>query len=60
MGNAYDGIMGCSWFYWVYRFYELHSCLMSLVQALDAAIQHYEADMQKRSARSGERPNGYA
>ncbi|XVF19568.1 hypothetical protein REPUB_Repub11eG0122500 [Reevesia pubescens] len=28
-------------------------------QALDAAIQHYEADMQKRSTRSGERPNGY-
>ncbi|KAG4138180.1 hypothetical protein ERO13_D07G118250v2 [Gossypium hirsutum] len=28
-------------------------------QALDAAIQHYEASMQKRSAQSGERPNGY-
>ncbi|GLT73822.1 hypothetical protein SLA2020_456550 [Shorea laevis] len=28
-------------------------------QALDAAIQHYEADMQKRSAKSGERPNGH-
>ncbi|OMO77394.1 hypothetical protein COLO4_25217 [Corchorus olitorius] len=28
-------------------------------QALDAAIQHYESDMQKRSARGGERPNGY-
>ncbi|XVE79124.1 hypothetical protein DITRI_Ditri14bG0032900 [Diplodiscus trichospermus] len=28
-------------------------------QALDAAIQHYEADMQKRSARAGERSNGY-
>ncbi|KAJ4838255.1 hypothetical protein Tsubulata_011329 [Turnera subulata] len=29
-------------------------------QALDAAMQHYDADLQKRSARSGERPNGYA
>ncbi|KAJ4725413.1 BSD transcription factor [Melia azedarach] len=28
-------------------------------QALDAAIQHYDADMQKRSAKSGEKPNGY-
>ncbi|GKV44560.1 hypothetical protein SLEP1_g51730 [Rubroshorea leprosula] len=28
-------------------------------QALDAAIQHYESDMQKRSAKSGERPNGH-
>lgn len=30
-----------------------------LVQALDAAIQHYDADLQKRSAKSGEKPNGY-
>ncbi|XWS73786.1 hypothetical protein CRYUN_Cryun02cG0159300 [Craigia yunnanensis] len=28
-------------------------------QALDAAIQHYEADMQKRSTGCGEKPNGY-
>ncbi|KAI4321735.1 hypothetical protein MLD38_035083 [Melastoma candidum] len=28
-------------------------------QALDAAFQHYDVDMQKRSAASGERPNGY-
>ncbi|KAF3975337.1 hypothetical protein CMV_001406 [Castanea mollissima] len=28
-------------------------------QALDAAFQHYEADLQKRSAKSGEKPNGY-
>ncbi|CAH2033440.1 unnamed protein product [Thlaspi arvense] len=27
-------------------------------QALDAAFQHYEADMQRRTAKSGERPNG--
>ncbi|KAK8995236.1 hypothetical protein V6N11_069679 [Hibiscus sabdariffa] len=30
-----------------------------LVEALDAAIQHYEASVQKRSTQSGERPNGY-
>lgn len=29
------------------------------VQALDAAFAHYDADMQKRSTRSGERPNGF-
>lgn len=28
-------------------------------QALDAAFQHHDADLQKRSAKSGERPNGY-
>ncbi|CAE5960254.1 unnamed protein product [Arabidopsis arenosa] len=29
-------------------------------QALDAAFQHYEADLQRRTAKSGgERPNGY-
>ncbi|XP_050246191.1 general transcription and DNA repair factor IIH subunit TFB1-1-like isoform X1 [Quercus robur] len=28
-------------------------------QALDAAFQHYEADLQKRSAKSGDKPNGY-
>ncbi|XP_073272635.1 general transcription and DNA repair factor IIH subunit TFB1-1-like isoform X2 [Primulina huaijiensis] len=27
-------------------------------QALDAALTHYEADVQRRLARSGERPNG--
>ncbi|KAL6184096.1 hypothetical protein ACLB2K_045500 [Fragaria x ananassa] len=27
-------------------------------QALDAAFQHYEADLQKRAAKSGELPNG--
>ncbi|KAA8523510.1 hypothetical protein F0562_009933 [Nyssa sinensis] len=31
-----------------------------LVQALDAAFAHYDADLQKRSsAKSGERPNGF-
>lgn len=30
-----------------------------MIQALDAAFAHYDVDMQKRSARSGERPNGY-
>lgn len=30
-----------------------------MLQALDAAFAHYEADMQKRSSKSGERPNGY-
>ncbi|GMI89040.1 hypothetical protein like AT1G55750 [Hibiscus trionum] len=30
-----------------------------MYQALDAAIQHYEASMQKRSTQSGEKPNGY-
>ncbi|KAH7545455.1 hypothetical protein FEM48_Zijuj01G0095700 [Ziziphus jujuba var. spinosa] len=29
-------------------------------QALDAAFQHYDADLQKRSARTGETPNGYS
>lgn len=30
-----------------------------LVQALDAAFQHFDADLQKRAARSGgETPNG--
>ncbi|XP_038709323.1 general transcription and DNA repair factor IIH subunit TFB1-1-like isoform X2 [Tripterygium wilfordii] len=28
-------------------------------QALDAAIQHHDADLQKRSSRSVERPNGH-
>ncbi|XP_044480299.1 general transcription and DNA repair factor IIH subunit TFB1-1-like isoform X3 [Mangifera indica] len=28
-------------------------------QALDAAIQHHDVDMQKRSVKSGEKPNGY-
>ncbi|KAF5479117.1 hypothetical protein F2P56_005618 [Juglans regia] len=28
-------------------------------QALDAAFQHYESDLQKRTARGGEKPNGY-
>ena len=30
-----------------------------MVQALDAAFQHYEADLQKRSAKGGDKPNGY-
>lgn len=30
-----------------------------LMQALDAAFAHYDADVQKRSAKSGERPNGF-
>ncbi|KAK3009631.1 hypothetical protein RJ639_015170 [Escallonia herrerae] len=29
-----------------------------MLQALDAAFAHYDADLQKRSAKSGERPNG--
>ncbi|XP_050237880.1 general transcription and DNA repair factor IIH subunit TFB1-1 [Mercurialis annua] len=29
-------------------------------QALEAAMQHHDADLQKRSAKSGERLNGYA
>ncbi|OWM83387.1 general transcription and DNA repair factor IIH subunit TFB1-1-like [Punica granatum] len=28
-------------------------------QALDSAFQHYDADQQKRSAKSSQRPNGY-
>ncbi|OAP16323.1 hypothetical protein AXX17_AT1G50360 [Arabidopsis thaliana] len=28
-------------------------------QALDAAFHHYEVDLQRRTAKSGERPNGY-
>ena len=30
-----------------------------MVQALDAAFQRYEADLQKRSAKSRDEPNGY-
>lgn len=30
-----------------------------MLQALDAAFAHYDLDQQKRSAKSGERPNGY-
>ncbi|GFZ12686.1 hypothetical protein Acr_23g0010710 [Actinidia rufa] len=30
-----------------------------LVQALEAAFAHYDADIQKRSAKSGDRPNGF-
>nr|XP_027107205.1 general transcription and DNA repair factor IIH subunit TFB1-1-like [Coffea arabica] len=30
-----------------------------MLQALDAAFAHYDADVQNRSARSGERPNGF-
>ncbi|KAB5548275.1 hypothetical protein DKX38_011681 [Salix brachista] len=29
------------------------------VQAIEAAMQHHDAELQKRSARSGERSNGY-
>ncbi|KAG8488662.1 hypothetical protein CXB51_016727 [Gossypium anomalum] len=39
--------------------YTFRSQLAMPIGALDAAIQHYEASMQKRSAQSGERPNGY-
>ncbi|KAI3673906.1 hypothetical protein L6452_40036 [Arctium lappa] len=31
-----------------------------MLQALDAAFAHYDLDQQKRSAKSGEKPNGYA
>lgn len=31
-----------------------------MLQALDAAVAHYELDQHKRSAKSGEKPNGYA
>ncbi|KAJ9568053.1 hypothetical protein OSB04_004019 [Centaurea solstitialis] len=30
-----------------------------MLQALDAAFAHYDLDQQKRSAKSGEKPNGY-
>ncbi|XP_057983242.1 general transcription and DNA repair factor IIH subunit TFB1-1 isoform X2 [Malania oleifera] len=30
-----------------------------MLQALDAAFAHYDADLQKRSAKSTERPNGF-
>ncbi|KAK4363933.1 hypothetical protein RND71_015291 [Anisodus tanguticus] len=30
-----------------------------MLQALDAAFAHYDADVQKRSVKSGERPNGF-
>ncbi|KAK6133059.1 hypothetical protein DH2020_033214 [Rehmannia glutinosa] len=30
-----------------------------MLQALDAAFAHYDADVQRRSAKSGERPNGF-
>ncbi|PSR95249.1 RNA polymerase II transcription factor B subunit 1-1 like [Actinidia chinensis var. chinensis] len=30
-----------------------------MLQALEAAFAHYDADMQKRSAKSGDRPNGF-
>ncbi|KAF8410904.1 hypothetical protein HHK36_003441 [Tetracentron sinense] len=30
-----------------------------MLQALDAAFAHYDAELQKRSAGSGERPNGF-
>ncbi|PIN09333.1 RNA polymerase II transcription initiation/nucleotide excision repair factor TFIIH, subunit TFB1 [Handroanthus impetiginosus] len=30
-----------------------------MLQALDAAFAHYDADVQKRSAKTGERPNGF-
>ncbi|KAK7855540.1 general transcription and dna repair factor iih subunit tfb1-1, partial [Quercus suber] len=30
------------------------------LEALDAAFQYYEADLQKRSAKSGDKPNRYA
>ncbi|XP_057509083.1 general transcription and DNA repair factor IIH subunit TFB1-1-like [Actinidia eriantha] len=30
-----------------------------MLQALEAAFAHYDADMQKRSAKSGDKPNGF-
>ncbi|AAF79503.1 F20N2.15 [Arabidopsis thaliana] len=33
--------------------------LLHHVSALDAAFHHYEVDLQRRTAKSGERPNGY-
>ncbi|KAE9456560.1 hypothetical protein C3L33_11489, partial [Rhododendron williamsianum] len=30
-----------------------------MLQALDAAFAHYDADLQKRTAKSGDRPNGF-
>ncbi|TYI19000.1 hypothetical protein ES332_A07G133200v1 [Gossypium tomentosum] len=43
----------------VNRLKDAMSNIYPQLEALDAAIQHYEASMQKRSAQSGERPNGY-
>ncbi|KAE8691029.1 BTF2-like transcription factor [Hibiscus syriacus] len=55
-GNAYYGILSLEVGFIMYNYFsEVHS----LVQALGAAIQHYEASMQKRSTQSGEKPNGY-
>ncbi|XP_051133531.1 general transcription and DNA repair factor IIH subunit TFB1-1-like [Andrographis paniculata] len=31
-----------------------------MLQALDAAFAHYDADAQRRSSKSGEKPNGFA
>lgn len=33
--------------------------IVLLLQALDAAFAHYDADVRRRSDRSGERINGY-
>ncbi|XP_048232194.1 general transcription and DNA repair factor IIH subunit TFB1-1 [Ricinus communis] len=39
---------------------QLTLLIRPMQQALEAAMQHYDADLQKRSAKSAERPNGYA
>ncbi|XP_021604591.1 general transcription and DNA repair factor IIH subunit TFB1-1 isoform X2 [Manihot esculenta] len=38
---------------------QLTLLIRPMQQALEAAMQHYDADLQKRLAKSGERPNGY-
>ncbi|WCJ32548.1 General transcription and DNA repair factor IIH subunit TFB1-1 [Euphorbia peplus] len=38
---------------------QLSLLIRPMIQALEAAMQHYDVDMQQRSARSGDRPNGY-
>ncbi|XP_038992833.1 general transcription and DNA repair factor IIH subunit TFB1-1-like isoform X2 [Hibiscus syriacus] len=43
----------------VNRLKDAMSNIYPQLEALDAAIQHYEASMQKRSTQSGEKPNGY-
>ncbi|KAJ9145634.1 hypothetical protein P3X46_027996 [Hevea brasiliensis] len=38
---------------------QLTLLIRPMQQALEAAMQHHDADLQKRLAKSGERPNGY-
>ncbi|XP_037494489.1 general transcription and DNA repair factor IIH subunit TFB1-1 isoform X5 [Jatropha curcas] len=38
---------------------QLTLLIRPMQQALEAAMQHYDADLQKRSEKSGEKPNGY-